>query len=56
MVYGDKSILNSEYTIDKTNKTLDIYFKNGGTFSANELEELDFQKLLDDDFVLNKNK
>ncbi len=37
-----------------TDNAIKTFYKNGGTFSEKELQELKFQNLLNDDFVLNK--
>lgn len=45
-----------EYGFDDDDKALKNFCEKGGTFTVEELELLDFTKLLDKEFVLNKNK
>lgn len=45
-----------EYGFDDDDKALRKFSDKGGTFTVEELEQLNFSKLLDRDFVLNKKK
>lgn len=45
-----------KYRFDDDEKAMKKFYDKGGTFTVEELEQLNFSKLLDKDFVLNKKK
>lgn len=45
-----------KYRFDNDEKAMKKFYDKGGTFTVEELEQLNFNKLLDKDFVLNKKK
>jgi len=53
-VYGDKSFIGTKFTVDKTDETLNRFLSEGGVFTDEELKNINFTRLKDDDFVLNK--
>lgn len=51
-IYKDKKSIDMGYEL--SDDAVKIFYKLGGTFSKEELENIKFSRLLNDDFVLNK--
>ena len=52
LIYKDNNALTLGVTIDEN--ALEKFYENGGIFTEKELKELKFERLKDNDFVLNK--
>lgn len=51
-IYKDEFARNTKYCVSKD--AIERYYQDGGSFSAEELKNVKFQRLFDKDFVLNK--
>ncbi len=54
-IYKDKNILKYGYIITN-DSTFETFYKDGGTFTADEINDIKFSRLLDKNFVLNQKK
>ncbi len=53
-IYKDNKSRKLGYKL--SDNAINIFYKNGGVFSEEELQNIKFQRLLNNDFILNKNK
>ncbi len=56
MVSKKDRILDEDYCYYITNDAIDRFYNKGGTFSKEELNNINFSKLFNENFVLNKDK